>query len=280
MYWKWRKNAWYVLRALLIGLLLLFLLLPIFEMFLTSIKTLSQTQNIPYQFVANPLHFATYVEMWRSVPNLPRYMLNSVIVATLVAGFTITLSIPAAYVLARYQFPGRRTILLGTLVINLFTPVIVLAPLYEAMRSLHLLNTYWAMIIPATAFALPFVTWLLTGFFQGIPVSLEEAAAVDGASKSQILLKVVLPLVAPGLAASAMYAFISGWGQSFVFAVSFISADSLMPVTQGLYKFFGRNEVEWNNLMGATLVSTIPIIIMFIFLQQYLVSGLTAGAEK
>lgn len=275
-----KTKLWHVVRTLLIGLLLFFLLLPILEMFLTSIKTLPQAQSIPYEFVPTPVHFSTYLEMWHSVPSLSRYIFNSVLVASLVGLFTVSLAIPASYVLARYQFPARRTILLGTLVINLFSPVIVLAPLYETMRFLGLLNTYWAMIIPTTAFALPFVTWLLTGFFQGIPVSLEEAAAVDGASKTKVLLKIVLPLAAPGLAASAMYAFITGWGQSFIFAVSFISDNSMMPVTQGLYKFFGRNEVEWNYLMGATLVSTVPIIIMFTFLQQYLIGGLTAGAEK
>ena len=257
-----------------------FLLLPIYEMLMTSLKPLYETHSIPSTLFPHQFYYQNYLQMWKTVPNLPRYLLNSFFIASIVAVFAILLAIPASYVIARHKFPGRREILLSTLIINLFSPVVLLAPLYTTMRFLGLLNTYWAIIVPTAAFALPFNIWMLTGFFDTIPVELEEAAAIDGASKPQILSRIVLPLAAPGLAAVAIYAFIAGWSQ-FIFAISFNTQDSLMPITQGLYKFLGQHELlRWNELMGASLVATLPVIILFIYLQKYLVRGLTVGAIK
>lgn len=256
------------------------LLLPIYEMLTTSLKPLYETHSVPATLFPKHFHFQNYINMWKTVPMLPRYMLNSFIIASVTAVFAIFLATPASYVISRYKFPGRRLLLLSTLTINLFSPVVLIAPLYKMMMRLKLLDTYWAMILPTTAFALPFIIWMLSGFFDTIPTELEEAAAVDGATRSQILGRVVLPLSAPGLVVAAIYAFISGWGR-FIFAISFNTQDSLMPVTQGLFKFAGQQElIRWNEMMAATLISTLPVMVVFAFIEKYMITGLTAGAMK
>jgi multiple sugar transport system permease protein len=162
----------------------------------------------------------------------------------------------------------------------MFSPVVLLVPLFRTMRQYHLLNTYWSMILPGAAFLLPFSIWMLTGYFGNIPKALEEAAWVDGATRLQTLRRIVLPLAAPGLVTVATYAFVSSWGQQFIFAITFNTIREIQPIPQGLYEYFGQNIMLWNELMAASLVGILPVVLVFLFLQKYLIQGLTAGAVK
>ena len=156
----------------------------------------------------------------------------------------------------------------------------LLIPLYRVMRTLALLNTYWAMIIPGVAFLIPTGIWLLRGYLEKIPKELEEAAYVDGASRLYTLRRVVLPLAVPGLVVVGVSVFIGAYSQQYLFAVTFNQVPELQPLPAGLNQFVGYQTVEWNQMMAAAVTGVLPVMVVFLFLQKYLVAGLTAGAVK
>lgn len=276
-----KRVLWKFLIYFLNIIFLLFLLLPIFEMIFTSLRPLEKVFIIPHPLISRQFYINTYTqEMWKTVPLLPRYLLNSLLVSSAVTVLCIILASPAGYALARFKFPGRKFLLFSTLSINMFSPVILLVPLYKIMGIYYILDTYYALILPGSAFALPFCIWMLTGYFENIPKNLEEAATVDGASNIKALTKIVLPLSAPGLVTVAAYAFIVSWGQQFIFSLVFVTTREMMPITRGLYEYFGRNIVYWNQMMAASIIAILPVLLIFIFLQKYLIKGLTAGAIK
>ena len=263
-----------------IAVFLTFLLLPFVEMFYASLRPLKHLFRSPYQFYSNDLSFWAYSEMWNTVPRLGRYIFNSFFLASCVAILTLLFVIPAAYSFARFNFPFKNGTLYLLLAVNMFTGPVLIIPLYKMLRALSLLNTYYAMIVPGVAFLIPTSIWLLKSYFQKIPIELEEAAFVDGASRLQILRHIIAPLSTPGLAVVGIYAFIGAYAQQFLFAISFNQKKEFMPLPAGLYEFIGYQTVKWNEMMAASLVGIIPVLLVFIFLQKYIVEGLTVGAVK
>ena len=263
-----------------IAVFLTFLLLPFVEMFYASLRPLKHLFRSPYQFYSNDLSFWAYSEMWNTVPRLGRYIFNSFFLASCVAILTLLFVIPAAYSFARFNFPFKNGTLYLLLAVNMFTGPVLIIPLYKMLRALSLLNTYYAMIVPGVAFLIPTSIWLLKSYFQKIPIELEEAAFVDGASRVQILRHIIAPLSTPGLAVVGIYAFIGAYAQQFLFAISFNQKKEFMPLPAGLYEFIGYQTVKWNEMMAASLVGIVPVLLLFIFLQKYIVEGLTVGAVK
>jgi len=261
-------------------LFMTFILLPFVEMFYASLRPLDHLFRSPYQFFSDDLSFWAYGEMWNTVPMLGRYIFNSFFLATCVTVITILFVIPAAYSYARFKFPGKNSTLYLLLAINMFSGAVLLIPLYKLLRTLGLLNSYQAMIVPGVAFLIPTSIWLLKSYFEKIPIDLEEAAFVDGASRMQILRHIITPLSTPGLVVVSLYIFIGAYAQQFLFAITFNSKKEYMPIPAGLYEFIGYQTVKWNEMMAASLVGIAPVLIIFIFLQKYLVEGLTAGAVK
>jgi len=259
---------------------LTFILLPFVEMFYASLRPLKHLFRSPYQFYSNDLSFWAYSEMWNTVPRLGRYIFNSFFLASCVAILTLLFVIPAAYSYARFNFPFKNGTLYLLLAVNMFTGPVLIIPLYKMLRALSLLNTYYAMIVPGVAFLIPTSIWLLKSYFQKIPIELEEAAYVDGASRLQILRHIIAPLSTPGLAVVGIYAFIGAYAQQFLFAISFNQKKEFMPLPAGLYEFIGYQTVKWNEMMAASLVGILPVLLVFIFLQKYIVEGLTVGAVK
>ena len=182
--------------------------------------------------------------------------------------------------LKKFNFPFKNGTLYLLLAVNMFTGPVLIIPLYKMLRALSLLNTYYAMIVPGVAFLIPTSIWLLKSYFQKIPIELEEAAHVDGASRLQILRHIIAPLSTPGLAVVGIYAFIGAYAQQFLFAISFNQKKEFMPLPAGLYEFIGYQTVKWNEMMAASLVGILPVLLVFIFLQKYIVEGLTVGAVK
>ena len=263
-----------------IFLLLFFVLAPFIEGFLVSLKPLSLLFSSPYSFWPKNGSFDAYSTMWVSVPQIGRYIFNSLFISVIGTSMAMLLVVPAAYALARFEFPGRQALLGGFLAINMFSGAVLLIPLFRLMRSLGLLNTYFAMIVPGVAFVIPTAIWLLRAYLLRIPRELEEAAWVDGASRIYILRRVILPLAMPGIIVAAIATFITIYAQQFIFALTFNSKTEYMPLPVGLFAYFGRQEVTWNELMAASFVGIIPALIIIVFLQRYLVAGLTAGAVK
>ena len=257
-----------------------FILLPFVEMFYASLRPLDHLFRSPYQFYSDDLSFWAYREMWNTVPMLGRYIFNSFFLASCVAILTLIFVIPAAYAYARFKFPAKNMSLYILLAINMFSGAVILIPLYKLLRTLGLLNSYQSMIIPWVAFLIPTAIWLLKSYFEKIPIDLEEAAFVDGASRVQILRHIIAPLSTPGLVVVGIYAFIGAYAQQFLFAITFNQKKEYMPIPTGLYEFIGYQSVKWNEMMAAALVGMLPVLLLFVFLQKYIVEGLTAGAVK
>jgi multiple sugar transport system permease protein len=263
-----------------IAVFLTFILLPFFEMFMTSLKPLNHIFRAPYQFWSDDFSFDAYTRMWERVPLLGRYIWNSIFIATTVTIIAMIVIVPAAYAYARLDFPFKTQSLGLFLSVNMFAGAVLLIPLYKLMRTLGLLNTYWAMIIPGVAFLIPTGIWLLRGYLEKIPKEMEEAAYMDGASRLYTLRRVILPLAGPGLVVVATTVFITAYAQQYLFAVTFNSNGNLHPLPVGLLQFIGYQSVEWNMMMAAALTGITPVLLVFLFLQRYLVAGLTAGAVK
>ena len=263
-----------------VAVLLTFILLPFFEMFMTSLRPLEHLFRAPYQFWSDDFSFDAYSQMWETVPLLGRYIWNSIYISSMVTVMTMILVIPAAYAFARLDFPFKNATLSMFLGVNMFTGAVLLIPLYRVLRTLGLLNTYWAMIVPGVAFLIPTGIWLLRSYLEKIPRELEEAAFVDGASRLYTLRRVVLPLAVPGLIVVGVAVFIGAYAQQFLFAITFNQTREYQPLPAGLYEFIGYQSVTWNEMMAAALVGVLPVMVIFLFLQKYLVAGLTAGAVK
>ena len=276
------RYRWYEVVALYAGLaiFLLFVLSPFIEGFLVSLKPLSQLFSTPYSFIPQRWSFDNYINMWYSVPNLGRHIFNSLLISIAETAIVIVVVVPAAYAFARFQFPASGALLGAFLAVNMFSGAVLLIPLFRLMRSIGILNTYWAMIIPGAAFLIPSSIWLLRTYLMRIPRELDEAAWVDGASRLYTMRRVILPLAMPGIAVVAIMTFIGAYAQQFIFALTFNSKTEFMPLPIGLFGFFGKQEVIWNELMAASFVGILPVMIIIIFLQRYLVAGLTAGAVK
>lgn len=263
-----------------IAVFMLFMLLPFVEMFMASLRPLEHLFRSPYQFWSEDFSFDAYSKMWDTVPLLGRYIFNSIFIATSVTFFTMLFVVPAAYAYARLDFPFKGPSLAGFLAVNMFAGAVLLIPLYRVLRAMGLLNTYWSMIVPGVAFLIPTGIWLLRSYLEKIPKELEEAAFVDGASRMYTLRRVVLPLATPGMIVVGVTVFISAYSQQFIFAITFNQTRELQPLPAGLYEFIGYQSVTWNEMMAAALVGVLPVMVIFLFLQKYLVAGLTAGAVK
>jgi len=259
---------------------LIFLLLPFFEMFMASLRPLEHLFRSPYQFWSDDFSFKAYQDMWNTVPLLGRYILNSIFISTAVTLITLIFVIPASYAYARLDFPSKNISLSIFLGVNMFTGAVLLIPLYRVMATMGILNTYWAMIVPGVAFLIPTGIWLLRSYLEKIPVELEEAAFVDGASRLYTLRRVVLPLALPGLIVVSIAVFIGAYAQQFLFAITFNQTREYQPLPAGLFEFIGYQSVTWNEMMAAALTGVLPVMVIFLFLQKYLIAGLTAGAVK
>ena len=276
------RYKWYEILLIYAGmaLFLFFILAPFIEGFLVSLKPLSQLFSTPYNFIPENGSFEAYFTMWQSVPMLALYIFNSFFISTVVTLIVIAVVVPASYAFARFQFSGSGMMLGGFLAVNMFSGAVLLIPLFRLMRSMGLLNTYWAMIVPGAAFLIPSSIWLLRTYMLRIPRELDEAAWVDGASRLYTLRRVVLPLAMPGIVVVAIMTFIGAYAQQFIFALTFNSKSEFMPLPIGLFAFVGKQEVIWNELMAASFVGILPVMVVIVFLQRYLVAGLTAGAVK
>lgn len=276
------RYRWYEVVGIYCGVavFLTFVLAPFVEGFLVSLKPLSLLFSSPYKFWPQNGSFEAYRTMWISVPGFARYVFNSFFISTISTIIVLLLVVPASYAFARFEFRGRGQLLGAFLAINMFSGAVLLIPLYRLMRNMGVLNTYLAMIIPGAAFLIPTAIWLLRTYMLRIPRELEEAAYVDGASYFYTFRRVILPLAMPGIAVVSITTFIGAYAQQFIFALTFNSKTEYMPLPIGLFAYFGRQEVIWNELMAASFVGIAPAMVVIFFMQRYLVSGLTAGAVK
>lgn len=213
--------------------------------------------------------------------NFTRSILNSVFIASTTVIFALFLAVTASYALARVRFRGRGLLLMTILAVSMFPQIAVLAGLFELVRFLGIFNTPWAMIMSYVIFTLPFTVWVLTTFMRDLPVEIEEAAIVDGATPWVIITKVFLPLLWPALVTTGLLAFIGAWNE-FLFALTFTSSETTrtVPVAIGLLSGASQQEIPWGPIMAASVIVTVPLIVLVLIFQRKIVAGLTAGGVK
>jgi multiple sugar transport system permease protein len=262
----------------ILGALLLIVVFPFYWMTITSFKSEEQMRSLASMFWPRPVVLENYGQLLVKTEFVSWYG-NSVIVAvtsTLVATAIGTLG---AYALARLRFLGRGFMASATLITYLVPPSILFIPLYKQIQGMGLANSLAGLIAAYPSFTVPFVTWLLMGYFESIPEELEEAAMIDGATRFGAFRRIVLPLAAPGLLAAALYAFTQAWNE-FLYALVFITDGRLRTLPVGLASFITGDVYGWGYLMAGAVLTTLPVIAAYIYLQKYMVEGLTAGSVK
>jgi multiple sugar transport system permease protein len=260
--------------------LTLFAMLPFVWVFLASFKTRAELYATPIVYLPASLSVANYVEAWTSkLTPFSRFFANSLWVSSVTMVATTLVSILAGYALARFRFAGRQTFLLIFLATQMFPAVLLIAPLLSQWYALGLIDTYQALIYSNFSFTVPFTVWMLVGYFESIPIELEESAMLDGCNRFGALCRVVLPLAAPGVAATAIFAFVASWSE-LLFAITFTSQTEMRTLSAGLLFMVGQYEIQWGQLSAGVIISTVPVAILFTYLQRHLIQGLSAGAVK
>jgi multiple sugar transport system permease protein len=221
---------------------------------------------------------ANYVSIFQFIP-YPRFFLNSVIVAVVTTIASAVVSVLAAYAFSRFRFVGRSIIAFLILATQMFPLVTGIIPLYLVFSKLGLIDTFWALFIAYVAFTVPFCTWMLKGFFDNVPREIEEAAFIDGCTRLQVLVVIVLPISVPAILATCVFSFILSWNE-FLYATVFTSSDSVRTLPAALGQMVGQGYTQWGSLNAAGVMTTLPVVIGFLLFQRYFVSGLTAGAVK
>jgi multiple sugar transport system permease protein len=258
--------------------IVLVLLFPFFVMLSTAFKDLNEVYMSPPYWIPHRLAWENFQHIWQKYPLL-NYFINSLIVASGATILATVLCVPAAYACARLRFSGRKAILFTMLVVQMFSPIIVVIALYKLVVALGLADTRTSLILVNAVFTLAFAIWMMNGYFSTIPKEIEEAALIDGCTRIQTMTRITLPIAMPGVVTVIIYTFISAWNE-FMFALTFINSMEKRPLTLGLYNFVGRWTVSWHYLMAAALLAIIPVIILFMFIEKQLVHGLAGGAVK
>lgn len=263
--------------GILIGLLGI-MMFPFYAMFSSTFKSESEIFSSPATLFPTEGTIDAYLAVW-SQTDVLLWIGNSFIISLGTVALTLLLAIPAAYSCARNEFVGKRSFLLAVLVVQMFAPVVLIVGLFDVITQFGIYNSYLAVIIPAAAFTLPFNIWMLYGYFQTIPVSLEESARIDGASQLQILTKIVLPLTKPALVASVTYTFLYAWNR-LLFVLTFLTDAGKYNIPRGVFSMVGALQTDWRMMLTVSVIGIIPLLILFAFLEEYIVAGMTAGAVK
>lgn len=273
----WKLTKW-TLFYLLVAFIVVVSVFPFYYAVLTSFKSGTALFQINYW----PTSFS--LDNYWNVLNsgsFPRNLLNSIFVSAVTVILALFLAITASFALARVRFRGRGLLLLTILAVSMFPQMAVLAGLFEVIRALGIYNTPWALIFSYTIFTLPFTVWVLTTFMRDLPVEIEEAAIVDGASPWVIITRVFMPLMWPALVTTGLLAFIGAWNE-FLFALTFTANNDTrtVPVAIALLSGSTQYEIPWGNIMAASVIVTVPLVILVLIFQRKIVSGLTAGGVK
>jgi multiple sugar transport system permease protein len=269
-------------RVIVLTLLSVFVVIPLYVMITSSLKNLGDVQGA-FTWIPTHLTIEPYIDIWKTVP-LATYFINSLVVCTIATVVSLIIAIFAAYAVSRWNFKGKNVFSTAILSTQMFPGVLFLLPLYlifvnlDQLLGIQLVGTRLGLIITYLTFVLPFSIWMLSGYFETIPRELDEAAMVDGSGPMGALFRVILPSARPGIVAVGIYSFMTSWGE--VLFASVLTNGNSQTLAVGLQQYSTQTNVYWNQIMAASLVVSIPVVVAFLIVQRQFVAGLTAGAVK
>ena len=275
---NWSKLLRRIVLYFVVALICIVILYPYFVMFGTALKSRAEIFAINGTVLPQEANWQNFVDIWSKAP-MAKYMLNSVIIAggsTLIA---MLCGIPAAYALARMKFKGQTAFLGFIIVSQMFAPVVLLIGIYKVISLLGMTNSLAGLIFINAAFNQAFTIWLLRGTFMSISAEMEQAATIDGCNRVQAMLKILLPVAAPGIVTTLIFIFINAWNE-YTVALCLISTEPIKPLTVGINIFNGYTIIEWQYLFAASIFAIVPVVILFMSIEKNLTSGLTAGGVK
>lgn len=267
----------YNIIAIMIAFVFLF---PLYWIVISSLKTESEIFALHPTFWPENLTFKSYINQFASGEyNILKGFLNSLTVAVPSTIISVVLSVPAAYGLARFNITGKKLLIHTFLLSQLMPATLLLTPMFIMFKGMGITNTFLAPILANCTTAIPFSVMMLRPYFITLPKELEEASRIDGCSRFMTFLKIMLPIGYPGVVMTTAFSFLFAWGD-LIYSLTFISEGSMRPITAGIYNYIGKYGTQWNNIMAFGTVIMIPVVLIFVFLQKYIIGGLTAGAVK
>lgn len=273
------RNLQRVTLYLLMAATALLFLFPVLWVFSLSLKDVRQVFQYPPQLIPEAPSWANY-QFLLTRSQIPTYIWNSMKIVFMTVVGTILVATPAAYALSRFRIPRKRLVLFLILAFQMLSPMVIAIPLYRYFNQLNLINSHWGVILVYVAWQAPFATWVLKGFIDSIPIELDEAAMIDGATRWQSMLRVIMPVSLPGLTSAMIMIAINSWSQ-FIIPFVLIDSQALMPVSVGILNFQNTQEaIQVHLLAAASILATLPALAVFIILQRFIVRALTAGAVK
>lgn len=274
---KKRNN---ILLCILSVAVLCILLFPVFWTFITSLKTEQEIFQNPPTFYPHVLNTKSYAaQVVTGDFNMFRSFLNSFIISLGAMVIAVLLAVPASYAIARYRFKGRNGMLLCFLVTQMLPVSVLLTPMFIMFKNMHLYNTWGASILSDATIGIPFSILILKNYFASIPKDLEEAAWVDGCNKFMTFMRILVPIAKPGIIVCAIFSFLYAWGD-LAYGMTFILDQQKRPITAGIFNFMGQYGTRWSYLTAFAIVTIIPVSLIFIFMQKYIIAGMTSGAVK
>ena len=275
---NWGKLLTRILLYFVVVLICVIILYPYFVMLVTALKTRAEIFDPNGAMLPAVPIWSNFADIWSLAP-MAKYLLNSIIIASGSTAIAMVCGIPAAYALSRMKFKGQTAFLGFIIVSQMFAPVVLLIGIYKVIKFLSLTNTLLGLIFINAAFNQAFTIWLLRGTFMSISAEMEQAATIDGCNRVQAMMKILLPVAAPGIVTTLIFIFINAWNE-FTVALCLISTDVLKPMTVGINIFNGYNIIEWQYLFAGSIFAIVPVVILFMSIEKNLTSGLTAGGVK
>lgn len=273
-----KKRIDQILTYVILVFLASFIVVPVLWMISTAFKTEPQTYYPQPKWLPDPFSLESFHKFFNTY-NFGKMTLNSLVVCLSAMVICVACACLAGYGVTRFRFKGRNQLMSFLLITQMFPSVMLVVPFYAVLSKYHLTNTLLGLIVVYAATNVAFSTWMIVSYFKTIPLELDEAARVDGASSFRIFWNIILPLIVPGIAAVAMFVLFNGWNE-YMFSSVLVSKDELKTLTVGIISLNSQYQIKWNDLMAASSISSLPLVILFVCFQKYFIAGMTGGAVK
>lgn len=267
-----------VATYVILSIMTLFILVPVAWMISTAFKTEAQTYYPDPKWIPDPISIESFYKFFNTY-NFGKMTINSLITCLSAMVICVACACLAGYGVTRFQFRGKKQLMGFLLVTQMFPSVMLVVPFYAVLSKYHMTNSLLGLIVVYAATNVAFSTWMLVSYFKTVPTELDEAARVDGASSFRIFWSIILPLIGPGIAAVAMFVLFNGWNE-YMYSSVLVSKDDLKTLTVGIISLNSQYQIKWNDLMAASTISSLPLVILFVCFQKYFVAGMTGGAVK